>query len=281
MNKQKETAGETAIKRFDYEGSPISFSNGESVMVNATQMASKFGKRPNDWLNLPSTKEFLERLTITRKSGNDDYQPVTIRRGGLNPGTWLNEDAAIEFARWLSVDFAIWCNDRIKELARDGVAVISDDDAVIANAMNILNRRLEEKQAQLRAAQGTIEEQKKEIRQLAPMADYTREVLQSSDTYTLTQIAKDMGFVSVHRFTQWAKERKILFYQSKQWIATAAYAGRGWFTTYTYSYKKADGSNGSKMCTVVTETGRAMLHATYKRWYQRLEQQYKREGGAI
>lgn len=273
------TAGQTAITKFDYEGSQIAFSNGENVMVNATQMAEKFGKTPKDWLRTKQSKDLINSLSAVRHISLTDL--VSVSQGGTNQGTWMHEDVALMFAQWLSPEFYIWCNDRIKELARDGVAVISDDDAVIANAINILNRRLEEKQAQLRAAQGTIEEQKKEIRQLAPMADYTREVLQSSDTYTLTQIAKDMGFVSVHRFTQWAKERKILFYQSKQWIATAAYAGRGWFTTYTYSYKKADGSNGSKMCTVVTETGRAMLHATYKRWYQRLEQQYKREGGAI
>lgn len=281
MKQEAKTAGQTAITKFDYEGSQITFSNGENVMVNATQMAEKFGKLPKDFLKTKRTKELLKDLSNRRKILFDDL--VQVREGSPENGggTWMHEDVALLFAQWLSSDFYFWCNDRIKELARDGVAVISDDDAVIANAMNILNRRLEEKQAQLRAAQGTIEAQEKEIRQLAPMADYTREVLQSSDTYTLTQIAKDMGFVSVHRFTQWAKERKILFYQSKQWIATAAYAGRGWFTTYTYSYKKADGSNGSKMCTVVTETGRAMLHTVYKRWYQRLEKQYKLEGGEI
>lgn len=277
-NSKNLAAGQTAITKFDYEGSQIAFSNGENVMVNATQMAEKFGKTPKDWLRTKQSKNLINSLSAVRHISLTDL--VSVSQGGTNQGTWMHEDVALMFAQWLSPAFYIWCNDRIKELARDGVAIISDDDAVIANAMNILNRRLEEKQAQLRAAQGTIEEQKKEIRQLAPMADYTREVLQSSDTYTLTQIAKDMGFVSVHRFTQWAKERKILFYQSKQWIATAAYAGRGWFTTYTYSYKKADGSNGSKMCTVVTETGRAMLHTVYKRWYQRLEKQYI-EGGEI
>ena len=278
-NSKNLAAGQTAITKFDYEGSQIAFSNGENVMVNATQMASKFGKSARHWLNNQQTKDLLDELCKLRNLNLVDL--VQIRKGGINPGTWMHEDVALMFAQWLSPEFYIWCNDRIKELVKDGVAIASDDDAVIANAMNILNRRLEEKQAQLRAAKGTIEAQEKEIRQLAPIADYTREVLQSRDTYTLTQIAKDMGFVSVHRFTQWAKERKILFYQSKQWIATAAYAGRGWFTTYTYSYKKADGSNGSKMCTVVTETGRAMLHTVYKRWYQRLEKQYKLEGGEI
>lgn len=32
----------------------------------------------------------------------------------------MHEDAALEFARWLSPKFAIWCNDRIKELLLTG-----------------------------------------------------------------------------------------------------------------------------------------------------------------
>lgn len=51
-------------------------------MVNATQMAKAFGKRPIDWLNLQSTKDFLDELTITRKNGNVEYQAVIAKKGG-------------------------------------------------------------------------------------------------------------------------------------------------------------------------------------------------------
>ena len=63
----------------------------------------------------------------------------------------MHEDVAMEFARWLSPKFAIWCNDRIKELARTGVTTVAatpaarDDDEVIAHAMQVLQRRLDEK----------------------------------------------------------------------------------------------------------------------------------------
>lgn len=36
---------------FQYNGSPITFQKGDSVMVNATEMAKPFGKRCNDFLN--------------------------------------------------------------------------------------------------------------------------------------------------------------------------------------------------------------------------------------
>ena len=64
------------LLKYAYQGSEVTFSNGENVMVNATQMAKAFGKRPNDWLSLPSTKEFLDELTDTRKSCNVEYQAV-------------------------------------------------------------------------------------------------------------------------------------------------------------------------------------------------------------
>ena len=64
---------------YAYQGSEVTFSNGngENVMVNATQMAKAFGKRPIDWLRLPSTKEFLDELASVRKSHSCDNQEVT------------------------------------------------------------------------------------------------------------------------------------------------------------------------------------------------------------
>lgn len=38
---------------------------------------------------------------------------VKINKGGINDGTWMHEDVAIEFARWLSPAFTLWANDRI------------------------------------------------------------------------------------------------------------------------------------------------------------------------
>lgn len=115
------------LRIFNYNEAPVTFKLGNTTMVNATQMAKPFNKRPNDYLGLPSTNELL--MAITRKSGIADNQLVTTIRGGLNPGTWMHEDVAIDFAQWLSVDFRLWCNDRIKELLRTGTTAINRYDA--------------------------------------------------------------------------------------------------------------------------------------------------------
>ena len=108
---------------FQYNGTPITFQIGGTLMVNATQMAKPFGKQPIFWLNNQSTKEFLSQLSELRNLSSADL--VRVTKGGNDKklqGTWMHEDVALEFARWLSPAFAIWCNDRIKELLLIGTA---------------------------------------------------------------------------------------------------------------------------------------------------------------
>lgn len=132
---------------FQYNGSPISFQKGDSVnvMVNATQMAKPFGKSPKDFLKTEQSKCFIETLSEVRKILSSDLVKVTY---GNNGGTWMHEDVALEFARWLSPAFAIWCNDRIKELLLTGKASIpsrSDADGLV----DYLKHELEQCKAEL------------------------------------------------------------------------------------------------------------------------------------
>ena len=95
---------------------------GDELFVNAKAMAKPFGKRPVDWLRLPSAKEFIQAVSEVRSMYTVDSLIVT-RSGGLGGGggTWLHKELAIEFARWLSPKFAIWCNDRITEYMKFGI----------------------------------------------------------------------------------------------------------------------------------------------------------------
>jgi hypothetical protein len=88
------------IKIFNYNDAPVTFKLGDTTMVNATEMAKPFGKRPAKWLELPSTKEFLSTLITIRKSDSEKYV-LTINGGTTEngKGTWFHEDVALEFAR--------------------------------------------------------------------------------------------------------------------------------------------------------------------------------------
>ena len=112
---------------FSYEGKNINFNELKgSVTVNATEMAKAFGKRAGDWLRLDSTKEFLKALKNSQNAdmhtGLFPYEIIRVQviNGGTNRGTWMHEDVALEFSRWLSPAFAIWTNKHIKELLLEG-----------------------------------------------------------------------------------------------------------------------------------------------------------------
>ncbi|MDK7675086.1 KilA-N domain-containing protein [Weeksella virosa] len=113
--------------KFNYEGKAIDFKDQKgSVMVNATQMGKVFGKTPKDWLRLESTNEFLNVLKDSQKADmplglfDDEKTLVQVVHGGNNRGTWMHEDVALEFSRWLHPKFAIWTNKHIKELLLKG-----------------------------------------------------------------------------------------------------------------------------------------------------------------
>lgn len=92
------------VSVFKYNGSEVSFMTGDGVMVNATEMAKVFWRRPVDYLRLPSTNELIK--AIVRKSHIDENQLVRTERGGLKPGTWMHEDVALDFAQKLPLNLA-------------------------------------------------------------------------------------------------------------------------------------------------------------------------------
>ena len=126
---------------FKYNGTDITFLSGNGdVMINATQMAKPFGKQVYEYLRLPSTNELIK--VKAGKSRIAEDQLVKTIRGGTNLGTWMHEDIALDFAQWLSIDFKLWCMDRIKELMRFGMtatqptleAMVDNPDLIIGLA---------------------------------------------------------------------------------------------------------------------------------------------------
>ncbi|NYH08171.1 KilA-N domain-containing protein [Pseudomonas moraviensis] len=105
---------------FDYQGQAVTF-NADG-WINSTVAAARFGKVPNDWLRLGSTEEYIKKLTSRMAESNTGKSRITLvttRRGNTaNRGTWLHPKLAVKFARWLSVDFEIWCDEQIDALVR-------------------------------------------------------------------------------------------------------------------------------------------------------------------
>ena len=245
---------------YNYNGNNITFQLGNGdVMINATEMAKAFGKTPKDYLRTQSAQELINALSVRLKCLTADL--VKVVQGGDIQGTWLHEDIALDFAQWLSVDFKLWCNDRIKELIKTGVTTISDEDEAIYNAMNILQKRLEASKQKVQMLESKVELQETEIKYLAPKAKYTDEVLQSTSTFTTTQIAKDLG-MSAQALKQKLKERKIQFFQSGQWFLTHTYQDKGYTDMrITPYFDTKTGEPKTSQSMVWTEKGRQFIHS--------------------
>lgn len=270
------------IRIFQYNGSDITFNSGQSVMVNATQMAKPFGKRPAKWLELPSTKEFLSKLIAIRKSDTD---MVVTESGGATGGkkggggTWMHEDVALEFARWLSPEFAIWCNDRIKELLRHGMTATPQTiDAIIADPaagirlLQALQQERDERQrlqqenaeqaATLEQRRHTIALQTAQLQKSAPKVNYYDQTLLSTSTLTMTQVAKSLG-LNVDELTSRLKKAGIIYRQSGQWLLKDPYCRWELHKTRTANYTRSDGQPASNLYTVWTERGRRFITALH------------------
>lgn len=267
-------------KTFIYEGSPVTFQIGEATMVNATEMAKPFGKRPIDWLKYQQSQDYINALSEVRNITLADL--VIVTKGGNNSGTWMHEDVALEFARWLSPQFAIWCNDRIKELVKFGITATPQTiDSVLAdpdNAIRLLTALKEERKALNEANRqiAVLEDQKKvyhsenkRLLQLtdrqdkimleqAPLVEYAQNVLDSYDTFTTTQLAKelDMTAQGLHKFLHQAG---VMFKQGGQWFMYAKFQAKGYVKTRERTYRKKDGRTGIMLSTVWTEAGRMFV----------------------
>ena len=247
------------IIKFDYNGSQIPFEKGSDVMVNLTAMAKAYPDK--NLSTIVNSQEISDYCTSLSKLQNFSFADLLIvRRGGNNPGTWAHQKVALRVAQKLSPDFAVWVDTRLEELLTTGVTTISNDDEVILQAMTVLQKRLDDSKQRVQMLEGQAEIQQEQIRQLEPKAQYTDEVLQSTTTYTLTQIAHDLGMRSVHVFTDTLKKKGIIYRQSGQWQPTAKVAGKGIFETRTAKYIKSDNTIGTSISTVITEFGRAYLH---------------------
>ena len=255
----------TSIINFDYKGNQIPFEKGKDVLVNLTAMAKPFPeKNLSTIINSLEIKEYINALTEIKNFSSADL--LIVRKGGdiSQQGTWAHRLVAIRVAQKLNPALAVWVDMRIEELLTTGVATVSNDDEAIAYAMQVLNRRLEESKAEKERLEQQNRLQSEQLKLAAPKVQYVDNVLRSVNTYTVTQLAKELGFTSGEALNKKLKEMRVQYKQSGQWLLYTDYSGKGYTKTKTESFTRNDGSIGTNTYTVWTEVGRAFLHSLFK-----------------
>lgn len=106
-------------------------------------------------------------------------------------------------------------------------------------------------------------QQKQQIGELKPKADYTDIILKSNNTVTITQIAKDYG-KSGQEMNKILNKMKIQYKQSNQWLLYSKYHNCGYTKSVTNHYVDNDGNECSKLHTKWTQKGRLFLYGLLK-----------------
>lgn len=149
-------------------------------------------------------------------------------------------------------------------------ALLKDDDYILMRSQQILQKRLEaseekikQLEAQTEQQQATIEIQTEEIKKAAPKVSYYDNHLQSVNTQTSTQVAKQIG-LDAEKLHKKLKEIGIIYRQSGQWILHAPYSTWELHSTRTQTYTRSDGSTGTSVYTVWTTKGVRFIIALYE-----------------
>lgn len=110
---------------------------------------------------------------------------------------------------------------------------------------------------------GEIEVKNVLIAEYEPKVTYYDQILASTDTITVTQIAKDYG-MTAQELNKLLHENKIQFKQSGQWILYKEYAKLGYTKSHTTPIIYKDGRKGDQLHTRWTQKGRLFLYELLK-----------------
>ena len=141
------------------------------------------------------------------------------------------------------------------ELSRKELALMVVQAEEEKERLALENKQLE---ADNQQKQATIEAQTSELKKQAPKVEYYDQTLQSVNTLTTTQVAKERG-MDAEKLNKRLKEAGIIYRQSGQWIIKQPYASWGLHKTRTQTYTRSDGSLGTNTYLVWTQKGKMFI----------------------
>lgn len=101
------------------------------------------------------------------------------------------------------------------------------------------------------------------VNNMKPKVSYVDNILQCKDTINVTQIAQDYG-MSAKAFNVLLRNLKIQHKVGQTWIVYGKYLAKGYVQSETFTYAKADGTQGVRTFTKWSQRGRLFLYNTLK-----------------
>lgn len=129
------------------------------------------------------------------------------------------------------------------------------------NALQLKELDESRQREQMLTDENTI--QREQIKKMEPKAQYVDDVLQSTNTMTFTEVAKDLGYGSSTSLLKALRCANIVYRQGDKWIPFASLSREGYFSTRTARYFNSKGEPQSSTYTVVTQKGRWWLRKKF------------------
>lgn len=229
-----------------------------------------YAKRSNGSYN---TTMMLQSVDEEEKVAN-----IVDTLGGNQQVWFLTEDGLYEVLMQSRKPIAKQFKKGVKQILHEvrttgGYIATHQDDTpeeIMARALTIAQatlskreERLKQLEAQTEQQQATIKIQTEEIKQAAPKVSYYDNHLQSVNTLTSTQVAKQIG-MDAEKLHRKMKEIGILYKQSGQWLLYSPFSTWGIHATRTQTYTRSDGSTGTSVYTVWTTKGVRFIIALYE-----------------
>jgi len=152
-------------------------------------------------------------------------------------------DSAKRFKRWVTSEV-------LPQIRKNGRYELEQHNKQLAKQTRVLESRnalLEEITAQQK-----------------PLTDYARNILSSTQTVTITQIAQDYGYGAV-KFNELLLSLRIQHKVGGQWILYIPYLNKGYVQSFSSYFVKPDGEVQVKLHTRWTQSGRLFLYEELKR----------------
>jgi anti-repressor protein len=246
-----------------YELVKIFDNNGKKV-VSARNLYSKLGYDMSNY-----AKWFVKNIVNNEFAiENEDWVSLVLNTNVehqlFNPNPTRDFALIIPFAKKLSMLARTKEGEQVRDyfIECEKIAIESTKTSVVnLSRLDILKIAMEaeEENVRLKITNG---EQSKQLAIEAPKVEYYDKVLKSENTYTTTQIAKELG-MSAKALNIILNDYKVQFKQNNQWLLYSKHQNKGYTKTNTVPYIKnqVTGETGTAIETVWTEIGREFIHS--------------------
>ena len=201
-------------------------------------------------------EQYLGEMGFPHKWGKDDFIPENVF---YRLAMKAKNETAERFQAFIA-------DEVIPSIRKHGAymtpptieSLLDNPDMLIQLATTLKEERLKRKTLETENAQ-----QRQQIAEFNPKANYYDLVLQTKNLLSTSQIAKDYGKSAIW-LNEHLHEKGIQFKQGSVWLLYQKYAEQGYTKSKTHTYTGNDGNQHSKLHTYWTQKGRLFIYELLK-----------------